>query len=225
MTAEPLPWDGFEASLRRHGMSAGHLIEALGASNTERRICVQRHCAKSGPGYYAYNGMLTSLSGQMCRDTAWERKDPLSMPLLINRSRRVALTVSSGDRITGLRVPKQMPRSKNPKGELTRELARLNQVANAGEGLFKVPETPLHKLLAELEDFTFWLALVFFDRAKKEIRCEVSQPAAFNSRGQVNDYYLRILLPPYALSDSDFPDDDGDPNDGFGPITFDVPRR
>jgi len=117
-----------------------------------------------------------------------------------------------------------MPRSKNPKGELTRELARLNKIANAEEGLFKVAKPPLHKLLSKLENFTFWLTLVFFDRDKREIRCEVSQPRKLNSRGQVDEYYLRTILPPYSLSDSDFPDE-GDPNDGFGPITFDVPRR
>lgn len=224
MTLEPLPWDGYEASLSRRGMRAEHFIEALGTSNTERRLCVHKHSAKSGPGYYAYNGMLTSLSAQMCVSEEWERVDPLSMPLLINRDRKVALAVSSGDRVTGLRIPSQQPRSKNPKGELTKELARLNQIANADEALFEVPDAPLHKLLTELEDFTFWLTLVFFDRDRREIRCEVSQPMAFNSRGQVSGYYLRIILPPYSLSDEDFPDE-GDPNDGFGPINFDVPRR
>ena len=224
MTLDPLPWDGHEASLRRRGMCAEHFVEALGASNTERRMCVHRHSAKSGPGYYAYNGMLTSLSGQMCSGNEWEREDPLSMPLLINRGRKMVLAVSSGDRFTGLRIPGHRPRSKNPKGDLTRELARLNQVANAEAGLFKVAKTPLHKLLSKLENFTFWLTLVFFDRDKREIRCEVSQPRKLTSRGQVSEYYLRTILPPYSLSDSDFPDE-GDPNDGFGPITFDVPRR
>jgi hypothetical protein len=221
---EPLPWDDHKASLQSHGMRAEHFIEALGASNTERRKCVHKHCAKSGPGYYAYNGMLTSLSGQMCDSEEWEREDPLSMPLLINHGRKIAIAVSSGDQYTGLLIPRNKPRSKNPKGALTRELARLNQIANADEGFFPVPEIPLPKALAELEKFTFWLTLVFFDRDRLEIRCEVSQPISLNSQGQVNDYCLRIILPPYSLSDEDFPDDD-DPNDGFGPITVDVTRR
>lgn len=224
MTIEPLPWDGHEASLRRNGMRAEHFVEALGASNTERKMCVRGHSALSGPGYYAYNGMLTSLSGQMCQGDEWDREDPLSMPLLISRARRSVLTVSSGDKFTGLRGYNRQPQSKNPKGELTRELARLNQIANEPEGLFAAPEKPLHKLLNELKDYQFWLALVYYDRSKLEIRCEVSQPKMFTAQGRVNDYYLRIILPPYALTDADFPDDE-DPNDGFGPIDVGVTRR
>lgn len=224
MTIEPLPWDGHEASLRREGMRAEHFVEALGASNTERKMCVRGHSALSGPGYYAYNGMLTSLSGQMCQGDEWDREDPLSMPLLINRARKLILTVSSGDRYTGLHGYDRKPQSKNPKGELMRELARLNQTANEPEGLFAAPEKPLHKLLNELQDYQFWLALVYYDRSKLEIRCEIAQPKMFSSQGRVSDYYLRIVLPPYALTDADFPDDE-DPNDGFGPIDVDVTRR
>lgn len=223
MALDEIPWEGHEAALRRNGMRADQLVEALGASNTERRLCRQRHCAKSAPGYYAYNGMLSSLSLQMCNTQEWDRVDPLSMPLLLNRDRRIAFTASSGDRFTGLRIPGQRPRSKNPKGELTRELAKLNEIANTADGLFEADSTPLHKLLTELEEFTFWLALVYYDKKKLEVRCEVSQPSSFNSRGQIDDFYARIVLPPYSLDDDDFPEDE-DPNHGFGP-TFDVPRR
>lgn len=132
--------------------------------------------------------------------------------------------MSSGDRYTGLRIPNQQPRSKNPKGELTRELTRLNSVASPGDLLFDVPKTEQHRLLSELENFTFWLTLVFFDKDEAEIRCEVSQPLSLNSRGQVDDYHRRIILPPYKLSVEEFPNDE-DPNDGFGPIDFDTPRR
>jgi hypothetical protein len=224
LTIEPLPWDGHEASLRRNGLRAEHFTEALGASNTERKMCVRGHSALSAPGFYAYNGMLTSLSSQMCQGDDWDREDPLSMPLLINRARKSVLTVSSGDKYTGLHGYDRKPQSRNPKGELTRELARLNQINNEPAGLFAAPEKPLHKLLKELKEYRFWLALVHYDRVKLEIRCEVSQPKLFSSQGRVNDYYLRIVLPPYTLTAADFPDDD-DPNEGFDPIDVDVTRR
>jgi hypothetical protein len=224
MAIEALPWDGYESSLRRHGMHAEQFVEALGASNTERRMCVRKHSALSAPGHYAYNGMLTSLSGQMCQSDDWERENPLSMPLLINKARKLVLAVSSGDRYTGLPGYDRKPQGKNPKGELTRELARLNQVANEPEGLFAAPEKPLSKMLSELENFRFWLALVCYDRSKLEIRCEVSEPKVFSSQGRVSDYYHRIILPPYGLTEVDFPDDE-DPNDGFGSIEVDISRR
>lgn len=224
MAVEPLPWDGHEARLWRRGMRAEHFTEALGASNTERRLCVPGHSALSGPGYYAYNGMLTSLSFQMCESPDWERLDLLSMPLLVNRARSSVLTVSSGDNYTGLLGYGQDPRSKNPKGELTSELARLNRSKNEPEGFFPPPDKPLHKLLTELADFSFWLVLVHYDKAKLEIRCEVSQPKPFAPQGRVAEYYRRIILPPYGLNESDFPNDD-DPNDGFDPIEVDVSPR
>lgn len=209
----------------RRGLRAEHFNEALGASNTERRLCARRHAAKSAPGYYAYNGMLTSLSGQMFSTGEWSREDPMSMPLLINRSRKMILTVSSGDAYTGVFGQGTLPRSRNPKGELTRELTRLNRIANERDGLFPAPPKPLHQLLVELADFTFWLSLVYFDRTKLEIRSEVSQPKLISSHGRVKDYYFRIPLPPYSLSEDDFDDADDDPNDGFDPVSFDLPRR
>lgn len=160
----------------------------------------------------------------MCQSEEWDRHDPLSMPLIVNRARKSVLTVSSGDKYTGLRGYDQQPRSRNPKGELTRELTRLNALVHEPDGLFAAPEKPLHKLLDELRDFRFWLALVYFDRDKLEIRCEVSQPKLFSPHGRVKGYYLRIVLPPYALTEVDFPDDE-DPNDGFDPIEVDVTPR
>lgn len=232
MSQERRPQEDYEASLRRYGMRAEHFMEALGASNTERLMCVHGHSARSGPGYYAYNGMLSSLSRQMCDGDEWEREDRLSMPLLVNRSRRLVLTVSSGDEYTGLVGYRQKPKTKNPKGELTRELARLNEAANQDTGLFGAgvlelqdPQArSLRELVSDLDEYTFWLVLVYFDRDKLEIRCEVSQPKLFNS-GRVNDYYNRIVLPSYSLTEEDFPTEE-DPNDDFGPSTdFDLPRR
>lgn len=222
MTSLSAPSEDHVNQLRAIGIEAEHLVEAIGASNIERRICVANHAAKSGPGYYAYNGMLTSLSKQMANNSGWRRIDPLSMPLLINNALGVVLSVSSGDQFTGLQIAGHEPRSRNPKGQLTKELTRLNQITEV-KGLFEAPEIPIRSVLEELKTTTFWLALVYFDKDVPEIRCEVSQPAGFNSRGQVDQYVRRIVIPPYPLEGNEF--DGDDPNDGFGPITFDVPRR
>jgi hypothetical protein len=224
MATERQPGEGYEESLRRLGMRAEHFVEALGASNIERRLCRSRHAAKSAAGYYAYNGMLTSLSSQMCTDNSWTRENPMSMPLLVNRARRTVLTVSSGDRYTGLIGTGKKPHSKNPKGELTGELTRLNETFDDSAALFSVEKPPIHRLLAELVEFTFWVALVHFDKKKTEVRCEISQPKFINARGRLADYHFRIPIPPYSLADEDFNDDE-DPNEGFGLVDFDVPRR
>lgn len=217
------PWEGHDAALLNMGMRAEHFVEALGLSNVERKLCVHGHSAKSAPGYYAYNGFLTSLSRQMCTVGEWNRVDPLSMPMLISDSRKIAFTVSSGDQFTGLSGMGQAPKTKNPKGELTRELTRLNLILNREEGLFEAPAVPAHDLLASLQEFSFWTALVYFDRTELEIRSEVSQPRFFTSQGRIKSYYQRIQLPPYSLTEDDFPVDE-DPNDGFDP-PFSVTRR
>lgn len=227
------PGDGLEReweSLHRLGLRFEWINEALGASNTERRLCVRKHSSKSAPGYYAYNGLLTSLSQQSCASGQWERADPMSMPLLINTERSIALAVTSGDSITGQYVYGREPKSRNTKGKLTKELILINRSHDYEEQLDLFGELPQKKpsqiILEELQDFYFWHLLVYFDKEMKEIRSEVSQPRGPNSEGRIriNEWYPRIILTPYKLDSDDFNVDE-DPNDGFGDDDPIVTRR
>ncbi|MEU3649434.1 hypothetical protein AB0E59_39090 [Lentzea sp. NPDC034063] len=222
MTTNSSGSSDYRGRLRQLGMDADQLKEALGASNQERGRCDLDHCSKSAPGYYAYNGMLSSMSRQMSAD-GWERHDPMSMPLMINHDTRTVAGVTSGDQYTGLIIPGERPTTRNPKGELTRALIKRNRDRNE-TALIEISEfSPTKELLDRISEYNFWLVLVYFDKDSSLIRCEVSKPITANSKGHPQSWEQRIILPPYDIGPIDLGDDD--PNDGFDPIDIPLTRR
>ncbi|MET7902745.1 hypothetical protein ABZS86_15225 [Streptomyces sp. NPDC005355] len=208
---------GYTAELAKLGLRPDTLRQALGASNTERGLCSKRHSARIAPGIYAYNGLVTSLSKQL-EDEEWERVDLAGvLPIMLNGSTRVALGVTSGNRLTGIREGRQQPSSRYPKGELTKKLVGRNvplgQIELLARSAFQVEEPP-----DELTGYNLWLMLVYFDQEKKEIRHEVSLPERLSAKGYVKDWYARITPPDfYSVDTDDFEIDSDDPNEGFGP--------
>ncbi|MFE7611646.1 hypothetical protein [Streptomyces celluloflavus] len=209
---------GYATELASLGLRSETLRQALGASNTERALCSKKHAARIAPGIYAYNGLVTSLSRQL-EDEGWERVDLAGvLPIMLNPDRRIALGVTSGNHLTGLRLGRQQPRSRYPKGELTRKLVGRNvsqgQIELLTRSVFQMDEPK-----DELAGYNLWLMLVYFDQERKEIRHEVSLPERLNVKGYVKDWYARVTPPDfYSVDSDDFEiNDDGDPNEGFGP--------
>ncbi|MGC4855905.1 hypothetical protein ACLQ24_21555 [Micromonospora sp. DT4] len=209
---------GYEERLKKISLPAPPLLESLGASNLARRSC-HPDGAPTAPGYFAYNGLVASLTGGL-RDYGWRRINLNGvLPLLIHDDLEQILGVSSGDPMTGTTGHHRKPRSRYPKGELTRRLLRSNQPPGQGT-LFEPP--PAEEPPAEFDGFSYWLFLVYFDKTNLEIRAEVSLPESQNAKGYVSHWFDRIPLPPYAVDD--LPGDD-DPNGGFGPIDVPVDPR
>ncbi|GGL98827.1 hypothetical protein GCM10010129_48170 [Streptomyces fumigatiscleroticus] len=208
---------GHAAELAKLGLSEDTLRQALGASNTERSLCSKKHSARIAPGIYAYNGLVTSLSKQLC-DEDWERVDLAGvLPIMLNPRTHVALGVTSGNALTGLRQGRQQPSSRYPKGELTRKLVGRNvspgQIEFLERSIFQTEEPR-----EELAGYNLWLMLVYFDQKKKEIRHEISLPERLSAKGYVRDWYVRITPPEfYSVEAGTFEIDDDDPNEGFGP--------
>ncbi|MER7891980.1 hypothetical protein ABTX15_19380 [Micromonospora sp. NPDC094482] len=209
---------GYEQRLMKIGTPYSHLTESLGASNTARRSC-HPDGAPTAPGYFAYNGLVASLTGGL-RDFGWRRINLNGvLPLLVHDRLRQILGVSSGDRLTGTSNLGREPKSRYSKGELTRRLLRSNQPPGQGV-LFEPPST--EEPPEEFDGYAYWLFLVYFDKTTLEIRSEVSLPESQNAKGYVSRWFDRIQLPPYAVDD--IPGDD-DPNGGFGPIDVPVDPR
>ncbi|PPS75537.1 MULTISPECIES: hypothetical protein [Streptomyces] len=206
----------YVGELAKLGLHPDTLREALGASNTERGLCSKKHSARIAPGIYAYNGLVTSLSKQL-DNQGWERVDLAGvLPIMLNPEMRVALGVTSGNRLTGIRAGRQQPSSRYPKGELTRKLVGRNispgQIEFLARSAFQVDEPE-----DELDGYNLWLMLVYFDQKKKEIRHEISLPERLSVKGYVKDWYVRIAPPDfYPVGDDAFEVED-DPNEGFGP--------
>ncbi|MET9614994.1 hypothetical protein [Kitasatospora indigofera] len=216
--ATPAPAGGFDAELSRLGLKGAVVREAVGASNAERRLCSKKHAAKIAPGIYAYNGLVTSLSLQLEQDEQdeWERIDLAGvLPIIRNMRTKVALGVTSGNSLTGLRDGKNQPSSRYPKGELTKRLVDRNtsigQLQLLDRSPFEVAEP-----VDDLEGFNLWLLLVYFDRKQKEIRYEISLPERLTARGYMREWYHRII-PDDPYKADGYENEDGDPNDGFGP--------
>ncbi|MGP3949868.1 hypothetical protein [Streptomyces sp. 7N604] len=214
----------YEAELSRLGLRSETIKQGLGASNTERSLCSKKHAARIAPGIYAYNGLVTSLSKQLT-DEGWDRVDLAGvLPIMLNPSTRVALGVTSGNAMTGIRSGRQQPSSRYPKGELTRKLVGRNvspgQIELLERSAFQVDELPTD----ELAGYNIWLLLVYFDQQQQEIRHEVSLPERLNVKGYVKDWYARITPQEfYSVGGGEFEINGDDPNDGFGPPDVVVP--
>ncbi|SED75715.1 hypothetical protein SAMN04489727_9247 [Amycolatopsis tolypomycina] len=218
--AVPPTGGGPFGELTSMGIEPETLAEAIGAGSLERKKARIGHCAKNAPGFYAWNGTLTSLSQNMPNDADWKRLDPSNLPVLISAEHKIVFTVSSGDALTGQRVYGQFPTTKNPKGRLTNCLQRRN--ANIGiDDLFdnsldrieSPAERRLMDFLKSTEDFKYWILLVFTDAKRNEIRYEVSEPRNSDANGRPAGWSRRLICPPYPIEEQ-FGDED--PNEGFG---------
>ncbi|WP_130799179.1 hypothetical protein [Streptomyces otsuchiensis] len=215
----------YEAELARIRLRPEIMLNAVGASNTERGLCARDDAAPIGPGIYAYNGLVTSLSRQL-RDEDWTRVNVSGvLPIMLNPEARVALGVTSGDRMTGRRG-RQQPKSRYAKGELTRKIIGRN--VSPGQLELESPEFPKEENdQDQLTGYNLWMMLVFYDRDLKEIRYEVSLPERLSSKGRIQNWYHRVVPDePYSVDSEifDFGDDE-DPNDGFGPTDVPVEPR
>ncbi|MFD9935423.1 hypothetical protein ACFWZ6_20045 [Streptomyces massasporeus] len=206
----------YAGELAKLGLPPNVLREALGASNTERRLCSKKHSARIAPGIYAYNGLVTSLSKQLDGE-GWERVDLAGvLPIMLNPKTRVALGVTSGNRLTGIRADRLQPSSRYPKGELTRRLVGRNvspgQIPFLARSAFQAEEPK-----DELAGYNLWLMLVYFDQKQKEIRHEISLPEKLSAKGHVKDWYVRITPPEFYSVGTEAFEVEEDPNEGFGP--------
>jgi len=230
VTREPGRQQSFEEDLRQIvGLEAEWVRTAVGSGNQERIRVFGSENAASAQGFCAWNGILASLTrtAQAAQDFAWERQDPRSLPILIERNRKNILFVSSGDEYTGQTHTGTFPRSRNPKGAIVAALAQQNKELLGEEPtLFPVdsPEPTKHEFMEELLGFTTYVLLVHFSKRDREARYEVSRLDGLKTSRYLSVQGPRLIAPAYPLTDGDF--DPNDPNDGFdGPQDFEVPPK
>lgn len=224
----PVSQPSFEDGLREIGLKGEWIRTAVGDGNRERTRVLGGQNARSAQGFYAWNGILASLTVTV-QSFGWERQDPLSLPILIERNKKNILFISSGNEHTGRIVARTVPRSRNPKGDIVAALARQNkQLLGDGPTLF--PDIPLDAQAAAKQEFmetllgcTTYVLLVHFSRGDLEARYEVSRLGDM-SGGRLSVQHPRWIAPAYPLTAKDFGPDD--PNEGFdGPGPFPVPPK
>jgi hypothetical protein len=172
--------DEVEARLREVGVSLAVLKAAIATGEAERRTCtandprVLRGLLPWGRGIRALREQL-ALAG-------WTPDEPLGLPLVIRSDRKIALTIETGNGLTGRAGPP--PRTKHAKGPVLLDFVNGYQQLSFEERL-GLPE--------------LWILLVA--REKTEIRAELSRPTSVSG---LDDRVLfggdRILLPPVSLA-------------------------
>lgn len=110
------------------------------------------------------------------------------MPLVVDESRDIGITVATGNAYTGIRGPAS---TKHPKGAATADLVAFNQL-----GLF-----PHHwSSTTSPPESTYFL---LYHRTTTEIRAELSLPRTVKRRGksvEITEWEERIILEPFSLS-------------------------
>lgn len=182
-----------DAALRRLGLSTGPFLEALKQGYLARIDCTQNH-----PPYYASTAAwaetVRGLRDQLT-PFGWIRDDPNGCPLTIHPSGGIAISVATGNEITG--TPMDGVATKNQRGATMAE-ALLDNVQMTFPG-FELPAPSFSK---KDKSLTTWVFLI--NHAEKELRGELSLPIGLGSDERITAWRERILLPALPLDDEPF---------------------
>ncbi len=145
----------------------------------------------SAPGtkaWHAGSGTLRErkvLGGGRCRSV-----DIRNWPVLLDLERDIALTVATGDGMTGLVVGEKQPPTKNPRGVVVATAIARNMVQlTFPEAVVGAP--PVARSKARTAPVTWFILLA---STETELRAEVSLPARIRKK-RIDYWHTRILLP------------------------------
>lgn len=217
----------FEEGLWEIGLEAEWVRNAVGDGNRERTRVLGSQNALSAQGFYAWNGILASMTSTV-QSFGWERQDPRCLPILIERNKKNILFISSGDEYTGATGTGTLPRSRNPKGAVVAALAQQNEKLLGDAPTLDIPldaqASAEHEFMKELLGCTTYVLLVHFSKRDLEARYEVSWLDGLSASGYLLARRPRWIAPAYPLTAQDF--DPNDPNMGFdGPEDYPVPPK
>lgn len=119
----------------------------------------------------------------------WRLDDPQNLPLVISDERKINVTVSSGDEMTGIEKPRRDPRSKNTKGALlaTAIERNIDQIDLFPDAL---PERVVK--FGQTLAYPTWVFLLYI--TDDEIRAELSLPNSMDDHDHLNGWAERIVL-------------------------------
>jgi hypothetical protein len=178
------------------GLTESLLRDAVAYGAQHASSCT-RHDPPGLPGYLRWAKTHRDVRDHLV-PLGWKVDNTRNYPTVLHPGGQWALGVSSGDEITGRNVEKQ-PKTRNPKGEVTRQIARRNQ--------------PFFDFLGpEMNEVrSTWLLLFYLDVVEQEIRVELSLPKTVDGDGRVSGWITRLILRPIDL------------DDGFGARADDAP--
>ena len=149
---------------------------------------------------------------ELMASRGWKPTDDVNFSRILSPNGQVAVTVATGDQLTGTEGPEQ-PATKYPRGSQTENAIRANNTLSLFDDPDEIEAEPTP------EGRATWVLLIHTDTARKEVRYELSRPDRQDDEGHVVSWSDRILFPPLAYGPRDTPSG-GTSDDGPG---FDVP--
>jgi len=158
------------------------------------RSCTPNHPV-TFPATYAWaEGNRSLRDGLTVVD--WARKNETNLPLVINASGTMAITVTSGDTDTGIR--EGFPCTRSPKGPRTVDLVMANQ-----RRFDFMEETASIVESMKVPGRDTWLFLIYRDLVRGELRYELSRPNHMGEDRHVDGWIERIIFPPVPFDTND----------------------
>ncbi|GAA4931830.1 hypothetical protein HD597_012877 [Nonomuraea thailandensis] len=204
--AEPAFHEDDEAHRRLEelGLSWSDIEHALLAADREARLYTHLDPPNT-PGIGRW-GKTNRFLRERLTMRGWTYDNPRNLPRTIHPEGEFAIVATTGDECTGLRLPGMQPTTRYAKGPATAHLVERNE-RFVQPALFEeeVPGEEIGEALAEVtgptggEPHVVWLLL--YNAMPAEIRSELSLPLSITSKGYVDSWSERILLPALAGKD------------------------
>jgi len=188
-----------ELRLRELGLEVSWLVDAVRASEIERRSCSPLE-PSIAPGFKAWSAAFRRLAEELV-PRGWAKTETLNLPRLVNKSTAVAVAVSSGNEATGT---SNEPDFKNTRGEVSKLLIRTNQ-----RQLVLFAEMQYVPIPAEEEQKTWWL-LIYSDDSGV-LRAELGLPIRLGGDAELSMWEQRIVIDIPNLDQPSIPESDEEP--------------
>jgi hypothetical protein len=185
---------GLEAVIFTQAIQRGQAI-AAGYTSNHPAIC---------RGISQWGEVVAAIREQLSPQ-GWTRMDDDNFALTVNPTRTIAISVSTGDEITG--IADATPSTSSTKGPRTADAVVVNALQLDLFG--NVPLKP--EELKGSNGVMTWILLFHRDVTAQETRFELSRPVKMDSDGHVILWVERIIFPPLpfgtdgALAPADLP--------------------
>jgi hypothetical protein len=179
--------DEVEKRLASLGLAEQDLVEAVRIGDMEASWCTEND-PRVLRGFTRWGKTFRGLADRLVVK-GWAHTERRSLPVMVNAAETIGVTVSSGDDHTGKAEP-TMPKTRNPKGLITKQIVYENQpqlpgIANA-----------VTRIRRDRNGLQTWFLLYHFDRDSYQIRAELSLAASMGDNGYVAEWFERIVLTP-----------------------------
>jgi hypothetical protein len=197
------------------GLNAEMLWNAVMRGQAASASCTVNH----PPLYRGIRAWAETTSGfrEVVLPLGWGRSDDGNLPLTINPTGTLAITVATGDEDTGKKDGN--PCTKSKKGPRTSDAVKRNELQGQLFGDIRLRPDDLKKIDGRMT----WILLFHCDTEAGEVRAELSLPTKMNVEDYVDGWVERIILGSMPFGSVTIADPSDLPQ--TPPLEVDVKRR